>query len=154
MMPPEDVPVSALARETRITEQTLYVWRREAKGKGWPCRATGRTPKDGLRKTSLPLYCKLPRSTQRRWPSIAGAKGCISNKSRRGGPHVWPPTRMLPNRRASNVSSPKKTSSASSNWKRSCSTKRRHWRKLRRCSYFEKKPRRPGENKRTTDQRP
>ena len=34
MMPPENVPVSALARETGITEQTLYVWRREAKGKG------------------------------------------------------------------------------------------------------------------------
>ena len=34
MMPPKNVPVSSLAQETGITEQTLYVWRREAKGKG------------------------------------------------------------------------------------------------------------------------
>jgi transposase-like protein len=34
MMPPENAPVSALARETGITEQTLYTWRRQAKGQG------------------------------------------------------------------------------------------------------------------------
>jgi transposase-like protein len=34
MMPPENASVSALARETGITEQTLYAWRREAKAKG------------------------------------------------------------------------------------------------------------------------
>ncbi|PTB23242.1 hypothetical protein C9I56_40210 [Paraburkholderia caribensis] len=34
MMPPENAPVSTLARETGITEQTLYTWRRQAKGQG------------------------------------------------------------------------------------------------------------------------
>src|ERR1700733_9016424 len=34
MMPPENALVSALARETGITEQTLYTWRRQAKGQG------------------------------------------------------------------------------------------------------------------------
>ncbi|KAA1010636.1 hypothetical protein FVF58_20065 [Paraburkholderia panacisoli] len=42
--------VSALARETEMTEQTLYTWSRQAKG---PCPAIGRIPKDGLRRTSL-----------------------------------------------------------------------------------------------------
>lgn len=42
MMPPENVPVSALARETGITEQTLYVWRREAKGKGFAVPGDGK----------------------------------------------------------------------------------------------------------------
>jgi hypothetical protein len=32
MMAPENALVSALARETGITEQTLYTWRRQAKG--------------------------------------------------------------------------------------------------------------------------
>lgn len=34
MMPPENAPVSMLARETGITEQTLYTWRRQAKEQG------------------------------------------------------------------------------------------------------------------------
>ncbi|MET3124857.1 transposase-like protein [Oxalobacteraceae bacterium GrIS 2.11] len=34
MMPPENMPVSALARETGITEQTLYTWRRQLKKQG------------------------------------------------------------------------------------------------------------------------
>ena len=34
MMPPENKPVSALSRETGITEQTLYTWRRQLKNQG------------------------------------------------------------------------------------------------------------------------
>ena len=34
MMPPENKPVSELARETGITEQTLYTWRRQLKSQG------------------------------------------------------------------------------------------------------------------------
>lgn len=34
MMPPENASVSALSRETGITEQTLYTWRRQAKEQG------------------------------------------------------------------------------------------------------------------------
>ena len=34
MMPPENKLVSELARETGITEQTLYTWRRQLKGQG------------------------------------------------------------------------------------------------------------------------
>jgi transposase-like protein len=34
MMPPENKKVSELARETGITEQTLYTWRRQLNGQG------------------------------------------------------------------------------------------------------------------------
>lgn len=34
MMAPENKPVSELARETGITEQTLYTWRRQLKSQG------------------------------------------------------------------------------------------------------------------------
>lgn len=44
MMPPENAPVSALARETGITEQTLYTWRRQAKGQGLAVPGDGKNP--------------------------------------------------------------------------------------------------------------
>jgi transposase-like protein len=44
MMPPENAPVSALARETGITEQTLYLWRRKAKGQGVVVPGDGKPP--------------------------------------------------------------------------------------------------------------
>jgi transposase-like protein len=44
MMPPEKAPVSALAREAGITEQTLYTWRRQAKGQGVAVPGDGKNP--------------------------------------------------------------------------------------------------------------
>jgi transposase-like protein len=44
MMPPENTLVSALARETGITEQTLYMWRRQAKGQGLVVPGDGKNP--------------------------------------------------------------------------------------------------------------
>src|ERR1700756_5967719 len=47
MMPPENALVSALARETGITEQTLYTWRRQAKGQGLAVPGDGKNPEGG-----------------------------------------------------------------------------------------------------------
>ncbi|SOY74353.1 transposase, IS3 family [Cupriavidus taiwanensis] len=44
MMPPENALVSALARETGITEQTLYAWRRQMKAQGVPVPGDGKNP--------------------------------------------------------------------------------------------------------------
>jgi transposase-like protein len=44
MMPPENALVSALARETGITEQALYTWRRQAKGQGLGVPGYGNHP--------------------------------------------------------------------------------------------------------------
>src|SRR5277367_601013 len=44
MMPPENALVSALAREMGITEQTLYTWRRQAKGQGLAVPGDGKNP--------------------------------------------------------------------------------------------------------------
>ena len=46
MMPPENASVSALARETGITEQTLYTWRRQAKGQGLVVPGDGKNPEE------------------------------------------------------------------------------------------------------------
>jgi transposase len=44
MMAPENALVSALARETGITEQTLCTWRRQAKGQGLAVPGDGKNP--------------------------------------------------------------------------------------------------------------
>lgn len=44
MMPPENKAVSTLARETGITEQTLYTWRRQLKNQGMPVPGDGKNP--------------------------------------------------------------------------------------------------------------
>jgi transposase-like protein len=42
MMPPENKKVSELARETGITEQTLYTWRRQLNGQGIAMPSNGK----------------------------------------------------------------------------------------------------------------
>jgi transposase-like protein len=44
MMPPENKAVSELARETGITEQTLYTWRRQLKEQGIPVPGNEKNP--------------------------------------------------------------------------------------------------------------
>ena len=39
MMPPNNVPVSQLVRETGISDATLYTWRKKAISQGVPVRA-------------------------------------------------------------------------------------------------------------------
>lgn len=45
-MPPTNKPVSQIARESGITEQTLYTWRRELKGQGVPVPGDGKNAED------------------------------------------------------------------------------------------------------------
>ena len=42
MMPPENKPVSALAKENGISEQTLYTWRRNLQSQGVPVPGNGK----------------------------------------------------------------------------------------------------------------
>ena len=46
MMPPENKSVSELARETGITEQTLYAWRRQLKNQGVAVPGSGKKSED------------------------------------------------------------------------------------------------------------
>ncbi len=46
MMPPENKIVSELARETGITEQTLYTWRRQLKSQGVAVPGDGKKSED------------------------------------------------------------------------------------------------------------
>lgn len=72
MMPPENALVSLLARESGITEQTLYTWRRQVKEQGMVVPGDGKNPeawssKDkfavvlesaGLNTAELGEYCR------------------------------------------------------------------------------------------------
>jgi transposase-like protein len=46
MMPPENMPVPALARETGISNVTLYHWRKQARGKGLAVPGDGKNPEN------------------------------------------------------------------------------------------------------------
>ena len=42
MMPPQNKPISALAKEHGISEQTLYTWRRNLQSQGVPVPGNGK----------------------------------------------------------------------------------------------------------------
>ncbi len=44
MMPPNNVPVSQLVRDTGISDVTLYTWRKKAVSKGVPVPGDGKNP--------------------------------------------------------------------------------------------------------------
>jgi transposase-like protein len=46
MMPPQNKPVSELARESGITEQTLYTWRRQLRSQGTPVPGCGKNAEE------------------------------------------------------------------------------------------------------------
>jgi transposase-like protein len=46
MMAPANVPISQLARENGITEQTLYTWRRQLKDQGRPVPGDGKNAEE------------------------------------------------------------------------------------------------------------
>lgn len=45
-MPPQNRPVSELARESGITEQTLYTWRRQLRNQGTPVPGSGKNAEE------------------------------------------------------------------------------------------------------------
>lgn len=46
MMPPENLPLAKVAKETGISEQTLYNWRKQAKLRGLAVPGNGQTPEN------------------------------------------------------------------------------------------------------------
>jgi transposase-like protein len=72
MMPPQNKPVSELARESGITEQTLYTWRRQLRSQGTPVPGSGKNAEEwtsedkfavvletaALNATELAEYCR------------------------------------------------------------------------------------------------
>lgn len=53
MMPPENKPVSELARESGITEQTLYTWRRQLKTQGVAVPGDGKNAEEWTSETKF-----------------------------------------------------------------------------------------------------
>ena len=44
MMPPHNIPIAKLKKETGITDATLYTWRKQAKAQGIPVPGDGKNP--------------------------------------------------------------------------------------------------------------
>ena len=59
MMPPQNLPVSQLVKETGISDCTLYTWRKEARLKGVVVPGNGKNARIGPLKTSLQWWWAL-----------------------------------------------------------------------------------------------
>ena len=53
MMPPHNIPVAQLERETGISNVTLYTWRKQVKEQGAPVPGDGKNPELMVRRKSL-----------------------------------------------------------------------------------------------------
>ena len=72
MMPPNNVPIAELVRDTGITDATLYTWRKKVRAKGVPVPGDGQNPEQwrsedkcaavleaaALNETELSEYCR------------------------------------------------------------------------------------------------
>jgi transposase-like protein len=150
-----EASISALARETGITEATLYRWREVAKPDGEVVSKTKKQPEKhsaaqkfamvvetaALNEAELAEYCRkrgLYPEQLKAWRTQAEqamAGGSVSAKALREA-------------KARSARSASKHSSAS------CAERTRRSPRRRRCSHFEKKPRRSGGRQRKNDQRP
>ena len=104
MMPPENKMVSELARETGITEQTLYTWRRQLKAQGVAVPGNGKNSEQwssedkfevvletaAMNAAELSAYCRRKGlfaeqiSTWRQACMAANANAAQSGKGQRG----------------------------------------------------------------------
>ncbi len=99
MMPPNNVPVAQLKKETGITDATLYTWRKQAKAQGVPVPGDGKNPEQwtaqdklsvltetaSLNATELSEYCRrnglfAEQITQWKKDFIAGSSQPAENR--------------------------------------------------------------------------
>src|SRR6516162_1606672 len=132
MMPPENTPVSALARETGITEQTLYTWRRQAKGQGLAVPGDGKNPEGWSSEDKFAVVLEVAPLNAAELAEYCRRKGLYPEQIA-----AWRAAcrsaNALPSRRASSAISRKTTNDASSSSRRNCSARKRRWRKRLRC---------------------
>ena len=57
MMPPHNIPIPRLSRETGISDVTLYTWRKQARVEGIAVPANGKNPEKW---SSEDKFCKAP----------------------------------------------------------------------------------------------
>lgn len=101
MMPPNNVPVSQLVRETGVSDVTLYTWRKKALSQGVPVPGDGKNPNQwtpenkmavvietaALNQTELAEYCRkkglfVEQIEQWKEAFVAGVSGAPDNHSK------------------------------------------------------------------------
>ena len=75
MMPPENRPVSELARENGITEQTLYTWRRQLKTQGVPVPGDGKNAEDWSSEDKFAVVLETARLNEAEMAEYCRRKG-------------------------------------------------------------------------------
>ena len=80
MMPPNNVPVSQLVRETGISDVTLYTWRKKAVSKGVPVPGDGKNPDQWTPENKLAVIIETAALNQTEMAEYCRQKGLFAEQ--------------------------------------------------------------------------
>ena len=79
-MPPSNKPVSVLAREHGISEQTLYTWRRELKSQGVPVPGNGKNAEEWSSKDKFGVVLETAQLNEAELAAYCRSKGLFAEQ--------------------------------------------------------------------------
>lgn len=80
MMPPNNVPVSQLVRDTGISDVTLYTWRKKAVSKGVPVPGDGKSPDQWTPENKLAVIIETAALNQTEMAKYCRKKGLFAEQ--------------------------------------------------------------------------
>lgn len=80
MMPPNNVPVSQLVRETGISDATLYTWRKKAVSQGVPVPGDGKNPDQWTPENKLAVIIETAALNQAELAAYCRKKGLFAEQ--------------------------------------------------------------------------
>lgn len=80
MMPPNNVSVAQIARDTGITETTLYNWRKQARNQGMPVPGDGKNPDQWKPENQLAVIIETAALNEAEMAEYCRKKGLFSEQ--------------------------------------------------------------------------
>jgi transposase len=114
-MPPQNRPVSALAKENGISEQTLYTWRRNLQSQGVPVPGNGKNAVVWSSADKFGVVLETARMNEAELAEYCRGKGLFVEQVPTGEKHASRPMRRLLSATANCASKAKATAKKSSN---------------------------------------
>lgn len=80
MMPPNNISIAQLARDTGITDATLYTWRKHAKNQGMPVPGDGKNPDQWKPENQLAVIIETAALNEAEMAEYCRKKGLFSEQ--------------------------------------------------------------------------
>lgn len=80
MMPPNNVPIAQIARDTGITEMTLYTWRKQTKNQGISVPGNGKNPEQWKPETQLAVIIETAALNEQELAEYCRKKGLFAEQ--------------------------------------------------------------------------